>query len=106
MCKRVRISATKWCMKLKYYGNVVFIIADVWDTVIYIHEEFVDLNSNVDNQASICVANVVKDDVIHFDHLNKIKCKYGPVWGRYVYVYSFMTDFPLCEIKIFKESGM
>ena len=86
-------------------SNVVFIITVVRDTKIYIHQNFVDLNSYFANQASICVDDVVKDDVIHVDNLNKIQCMYGPIWGHYVYVYSTMTRLQLCEINIYKELG-
>ena len=84
----------------------IFVISVVAVTRVYIHNEAVDLN-NLESVArtSLC-ANVARDDVMNIGHLNPIKCEYGPVWGRYVYVYVWKGSLTLCEIEIYKESGM
>ena len=73
-------------------------------TRVFIHDESVNLDSSKVHKTSLCV-EVEIDDVIDPDNLNKMPCKYGPVWGRYVYVYSTKYYWPLCEIEIYKESG-
>ena len=85
--------------------DTVFNIADVHTTTIFIHDVFVNLTSKDVYKTSLCV-QVMKEDVIHVDSLNKLQCEYGPMWGRYVYVFSSLTSLPLCEIEIYKESGM
>ena len=89
-----------------YNCDAIFVISVEAVTRVYIHNEAIDLNNhNSIGRTSLC-AYVTSDDVINKGHLNPIKCEYGPVWGRYVYVYVWKGSLPLCEIEIYKESGM
>ena len=92
---------------LIYNCDAISIISAARGIMVSTHNEVVDLNhSNIPTQTSFC-ANVMTEDVIRIDQLNPIKYDYGPVWGRYVYIYVRGKSLPpLCEIEIYKESGM